>query len=86
MPESWKIGKLKDADATAFVRYDNYDTQHKMPTGIARDKAQDREEWTLGVNFYLTPNFVIKADYQVRNDAGSSDRDDLFNLGIGWSF
>lgn len=86
MPESWKIGKLKNADATAFVRYDNYDTQHKMPTGIARDKAQDREEWTFGVNFYLTPNFVIKADYQVRNDAGSSDRDDLFNLGIGWDF
>ena len=63
-----------------------YDTQHKMPSGIAKDKSKDIDELTFGVNFYLTPNFVIKADYQLRDDASGSNRDDLFNVGIGWMF
>jgi hypothetical protein len=85
-PDEWKTGKLEQSDATVFVRYEEYDTQHKMPSGIVKDKTKDVEEITVGVNFYLTPNFVIKADYQISDDASGSDRDDLFNLGIGWMF
>jgi len=85
-PEEWKTGKLEKSDATVFVRYEEYDTQHEMPSGIANDKSKDVDEVTFGVNFYLTPNFVIKADYQISDDASGSDRDDLFNLGVGWMF
>ncbi len=85
-PDEWKTGKLKKSDATVFVRYEEYDTQHKMPSGIPKDKSKDIDELTFGVNFYLTPNFVIKADYQLRDDASGSGRDNLFNVGIGWMF
>lgn len=86
LPELYKTGKLKDADATVFVRYEEYDTQHSMPTGIAQTAGKDIEEITFGVNFYLTPNFVVKADYQIRRDDSKSNLDDLLNVGIGWSF
>ncbi len=85
-PDEWKTGKLKKSDATVFVRYDNADTQHKMPSGVAKNPAGAQTEWTIGTNFYLTPNFVIKADYKFRNDDGARDLDDLFNIGIGWTF
>ncbi len=85
-PDEWKTGKLKKSDATFFVRYEEYDTQHKMPSGVAKDKSKDIEELTFGVNFYLTPNFVIKADYQLRDSASGSGMDDLLNVGIGWTF
>ena len=85
-PDEWKTGKLKKSDATVFVRYEEYDTQHKMPSGIAKDESKDIDELTFGVNFYLTPNFVIKADYQLRDNASGNDLDDLFNVGIGWMF
>ncbi len=85
-PDEWKTGKLKKSDATVFVRYEEYDTQHKMPSGVAKDKSKDIDELTFGVNFYLTPNFVVKADYQIRDDASGNGRDDLFNVGIGWTF
>jgi hypothetical protein len=85
-PDEWKTGKLEKSDATVFVRYEEYDTQHEMPSGIAKDRTKDVDEVTAGVNFYLTPNFVIKADYQISDDTSGSDRDDLFNLGIGWMF
>ncbi len=85
-PDEWKVGKLKKSDATVFVRYEEYDTQYEMPSGIAKDKSKDIDELTFGVNFYLTPNFVVKADYQLRDDASGSGRDDLFNVGLGWTF
>jgi len=85
-PDRWKRGKLAQADAVAFVRYDEFDTQHEMPRGVARDPAGDRSEWTVGTNFYLTPNFVVKADWQIRDDRTSRRPDNLFNLGVGWQF
>lgn len=86
MPDSLKKGKLKRSDAVVFVRYDDFDTQYKVPSGLAKNPAGDRDEWTLGVNFYLTPNFVLKADYQIRDDDSSDDLGDLVNLGVGWQF
>jgi len=85
-PDAWKVGKLEDSDAVVFVRYEEYDTQYKMPSGIAKSKSKDRDEVTVGVNLYLTPNFVLKADYQFLGDASGSGRDNLFNFGIGWTF
>lgn len=82
MPDSWKTGKLKDADLIPFVRYDDYDTQYRLPSGVTKNPAGDRSEVTVGVNFPLTSQFVLKADYQFR-DADSAD---AFNLGAGWNF
>ena len=84
MPESWKKGKLAEADIIPFVRYEEYDTQHKLPTGIAKTKSNDRTEVTVGVKFSLTPQLVLKADYQFMDDASSARRDNQFNLGMGW--
>ncbi len=86
LPESWKKGRLEKSDAVMFVRYDDYDTQYKMPSGISENRAGDRHEWTIGMNFYPIPNFVIKADYQIREDRTDDNLDDFFNLGIGWQF
>jgi len=86
MPDSWKKGKLADSDAVVFVRYDDVDTQHKMPSGVSRNPAGQRNEWTFGVNFYPTKNFVVKVDYQVRSNGNGDDLDDLINFGLGWEF
>jgi len=86
LPEQWKTGKLAKADATVFVRHDNYDTQYEMPSGVSKNGAGDRTDWTFGTNFYLTPSFVVKADYQVLNDKSWGNPGDRFNLGVGWAF
>ena len=86
LPEEWKVGKLAKSDATVFLRRDDYDTQYEMPSRVSKNDAGNRTDWTFGTNFYLTPKLVLKADFQVRDDASSSDPDDLFNLGIGWAF
>jgi hypothetical protein len=86
MPDSWKEGKLAEADLIPFVRYEEYDTQHKVADGAVKDGANDRTDITVGVNFPLTYQFVLKADYQFKYDEAASDPNNVFNLGMGWAF
>ena len=54
--------------------------------------ARERDEfdqWTLGANYWLHENVVLKVDYQDReHDEDSEEGRDFkgYNLGIGWSF
>lgn len=85
-PESWKKGKFAKSDAALFARYEDFDTQHRMPGGVAENPAGDRREWTFGANFYLTPTLVAKGDVQFRDDASGDDLPTLVNFGLGWQF
>ena len=81
MPDAWKAGKLDRADAVVFARFEDYDTQSEVPAGVTKDPDAAREEITAGIAFFFTEQLVIKADYSIRDK-----QDDLFNLGLGWSF
>lgn len=85
-PASWQAGKLAKADAVFFARYDDYDTQHKMTTGVLADPSKDRHDWTLGLTFHPVPNVVVKADYQILKSEADADPDNTINLGVGWQF
>jgi hypothetical protein len=86
MPDEWKKGKLAKSDAVVFLRYDDFDTQYRMPDGVSPNPAGDRTEWTIGAAFWPTPNFVIKADYQIPDDATGDNPGHKINLGIGFAF
>ncbi len=86
LPERWKTGKLAEADLIPFVRYEEYDTQYKVPAGTVKNGNNDRTDFTLGVNVPLTGEFVVKADCQLRFDEAGDEPNTLFNLGMGWVF
>lgn len=86
LPESWKSGKLAEADVIPFIRYEEYDTQHDVPAGVTKNGNNERSEITVGVNFPLTQQFVLKTDYQFRYDDAGEDPNNTFNLGMGWIF
>jgi hypothetical protein len=85
-PQSWKTGKFAKTDAVVFVRYDDFDTQYDMPSGYAANPAGDRNQITFGTAIKLTPNFVVKADYQITDDKSANGLGDKINLGIGFNF
>lgn len=60
-----------------FVRYSNWNNTAGLST------SQNQEVTDFGLNFWLHPNVVFKADYS--DHAHGSDSDSL-NLGVGWSF
>jgi hypothetical protein len=86
MPEAWQTGKMDEADLIPFVRYEEYDTQHKVPAGTVKDGANDRADITVGVNMPLTQQVVLKADYQFKYSEAATDPNNMFNLGMGWAF
>jgi hypothetical protein len=68
-----------------FARWETYDTQAAVPTGFARNPANDVEILTLGVNWKPIDQVIFKADWQdVDNGAGTGV--DQFNLSLGYIF
>ena len=69
-----------------FVRYEQYDTHQKTTENLLRNKANDKTEITTGIGWRITPELVLKSDYQWRKSAANSDYSGQFNLGIGLMF
>jgi len=68
-----------------FVRWEQYDTQAKVPSGFFRNPANDRSDLTIGLNYNPIPNVVVKAEYQyLDNEANESENQ--FNFGLGYVF
>ncbi len=58
-----------------FVRYSEWERGDKV--GV------DFESYDFGVNYWLNPHVVLKADY---TDTVGDSEGDALNLGVGWSF
>ncbi len=57
---------------TPFVRYERTDTQKEVPAGWTRDGANDRESWTVGLDFKPIPQLALKVDWQDYTDAANT--------------
>lgn len=86
LPDSAKTGRLADADARLFARYESLDTQAGMPDGVAADPAGERTILTVGASFSPVSNLVFKLDYQVRDDQTAAGLPERVLFGIGWQF
>ncbi len=69
---SWRIN---DAWGV-FARYSEWNNEAGLP-------GEDAEQVDFGVNWWLHPDVVLKADYETQS--GSKD-DKGFNLGVGYQF
>ncbi|TNF01568.1 MAG: porin, partial [Gammaproteobacteria bacterium] len=61
-----------------FARYSEWDNQ----AGDSSDT--EKEQYDIGVNYWLAENVVLKADY-MRQEVEVGDELRGFNLGVGWS-
>lgn len=68
-----------------FFRYEKFDTQKDVPAGYERNPANERTQYTIGVNYKPIPNVVVKAEYQ-NLDNEADDATNQFNFGIGYVF
>jgi hypothetical protein len=82
----WNQGSPRDL--VAFTRYENFDTQYRMPTGFLPRKEFDREAWVTGITYFPDPDVAVKVDYvRVSNRSGGLFRTRReFNIGLGWWF
>ena len=68
----------------AFVRYEDFDTHASVEGNLTKNLKYDREEVTFGLTYHIALGAVVKADYQIKNNAvPSSDTSNQLNMGIG---
>jgi hypothetical protein len=81
----WQRGAGRDV--VGFARYENYDTQFRMPSGYIPLKQFDRDAWIAGAAYYPDPDIAVKVDYVWQRSLSSVIiAPNGFNIGIGWWF
>jgi len=68
-----------------FVRYEQYDTQARVPVGYVRDPANDVHGWTFGAVYQPIPQLIFKADWQQRHNEALTGVN-LWNVSLGYVF
>ena len=70
---------------TPYLRYEQVDTQDRMPAGFERSLSTDNTFVTLGAELKPIPNVVVKVDHAwVSNDADAGVNQ--FNVNLGYAF
>lgn len=80
---AYTFGLGGDVTLSPFVRYEHYDTQSRLPLGLAADPANRDSVLTSGLSFKPIEHVVVKLDYQKFIDHKSNDRIDA---GLGYQF
>jgi len=81
----WASGPARDL--VGFLRYENFDTQFRMPAGFVPLKEFDRSAWIVGATYYPDPDVAVKIDYVwQRNQSTVIKAPKGFNIGLGWWF
>jgi len=73
-----------------FARFERFNTgasYASQPFGLGTPALPTERVWTVGANYYLSPNVVFKIDYQDFNhDDIALGYGNRFDLGIGYQF
>lgn len=71
-----------------FARYEYYNSAEKVESGMAEMPINKRDVYTFGLNYYMMPNMVLKADYSIRKlNRGKFNDENTFGLALvytGW--
>ncbi|WP_296383243.1 porin [Winogradskyella sp.] len=77
------LPQKKEQQLYAFARFSDYDTHASVEGGLIKNDAYDRNEWTFGLSYKLAPGAVVKADYQLFDDATNANNANQLNIGLG---
>jgi hypothetical protein len=70
---------------TPYLRYEQVDTQDRVPDGLVRSLSTDNTYVTAGIELKPIPNIAVKLDHAwVSNDADTGINQ--FNLSMGYAF
>lgn len=81
------VSGARFGDIGTFVRYEDVDTQARMPPGAVALPEFDRRFWVMGATYWPEPDIAIKVDYVHQTNKSSVIKaPNAFNIGIGWWF
>ncbi len=70
---------------TPFARWEEFDTQRRVPAGFAANPANDVESLTLGLAYQPLAQVLLKLDFQDLDNAAGTGVDQ-WNVAVGYVF
>ncbi|MDR2037276.1 MAG: outer membrane beta-barrel protein [Bacteroidales bacterium] len=69
-----------------FIRYEYYNTMEDVESGVTKDTRYKRDILSFGLNYYILPNLVVKADYAMRQiDNGTYNDENTFGISVAYT-
>jgi len=68
-----------------YLRYEELNTQDRVPNGYSPDPANDRSVFSIGAMWKPIPNVALKSDYQFHSNAARTGVDQ-WNVAVGYLF
>lgn len=78
-------GSRSSHQLVPYLRYEQFNTQERVPAGFAADPANDRRLITLGAMWKPIPNISLKTDYQLTSTDAETGVNQL-NVNLGYLF
>jgi hypothetical protein len=71
-----------------FARFGGIPPRHLDPSAFETpvDIPVDRNQYTIGINYYLAPSAVIKFAYEINQELGLDLKDNVFLAQLAWGF
>ncbi|RPI53728.1 MAG: hypothetical protein EHM55_12925 [Acidobacteria bacterium] len=81
------LSGTRAGDVGIFTRYENFDTQFRMPSGYLPLEEFNRDAFVFGGTYWPDPDIAIKVDYSIiRSQSSVVVSPNSFNVGLGWWF
>ena len=83
---AYKVWSNADYSLAPFARYEQFNTARSFADlggGLTPEGAPNQRVTTIGANFNIGSEIVVKTDYQWFRDNSDANR---LDLGLGWSF
>ena len=69
-----------------FTRFEDVNTQFRMPAGYLPLDEFDRDAWTTGFTYWPDPDVAVKVDYTWLRSRSALPAPNAVALGLGWWF
>lgn len=80
------VSAARWGEVGAFARYEDFNTQSKMPAGYVAIPDFDRHAWVVGATYWPDPDIAVKMDYSIVRSRAQVAAPNSFNIGLGWWF
>jgi hypothetical protein len=80
------ISGARFGDLGVFTRYENVDTQFRMPAGYVPLEEFDRDAWVMGFTLWPDPDVAVKFDYTILRNRSQFPGPNVVSAGLGWWF
>jgi hypothetical protein len=83
---AYDVSLVPERKLIAWVRYEDYNLQHRVPDGFVADPVLDASQFVFGLEWRPHASVVFKGDMTIQRTDAGGDTEDPLRVGAGFVF